>query len=116
MRVAAVGVVLLLAGLVLASWNGDGAGRVWAQNTAVPTGQFAVPGNLLALSSDRADGPQQVTLVDTQKRVMSVYHIDRATGEITLKSVRSVHWDLLMEEFNGQSPLPREIRRLLEHR
>jgi hypothetical protein len=47
---------------------------------------------------------------------MSVYHIDRQTGEIALRSVRNVAWDLQMEEFNGVSPSPREIRSLLEQR
>ena len=37
------------------------------------------------------------------------------TGQIELKSVRNVQWDLLIEEFNGVRPLPREIRALLEH-
>ena len=47
---------------------------------------------------------------------MAVYHIDTTTGEIVLKSVRNIHYDLKMIEFNGTSPLPREIRSLLEQR
>ena len=44
---------------------------------------------------------------------MAVYHVDRATGKITLKSVRNVRWDLLLDEFNGTNPAPREIRALV---
>jgi hypothetical protein len=75
----------------------------------------SVPGNhLIALSSDVGNSGQQVTLIDTQQRVMGVYHIDRTSGEISLKCVRNTHWDLLMDEFNGVSPSPREIRSSLQ--
>ena len=74
----------------------------------------AAAGNIMAFCSENANGPSQVTLIDVEKRVMSVYHVDRSTGGIELKSVRNFHWDLLIEEFNGVSPLPRDIRALME--
>ncbi len=43
-------------------------------------------------------------------------HIDHATGVISLKSVRNIHADLLMDEFNTESPLPKEIRAILDQR
>jgi len=46
--------------------------------------------------------------------VMSVYQIDAQTGRIALRSVLKIHWDLQMTEYNGESPLPREIQALLE--
>lgn len=55
-----------------------------------------------------------VALMDTNRKVMSVYHINKMTGEIVLKSVRNVSWDLLLDEFNGASPTPREIRSLTQ--
>src|SRR5262245_11080804 len=76
----------------------------------------ASSGQLMALSADLADGRQQITLIAPKTRVMGVYQIDRASGEISLKSVRSVHWDLLLEEFNSDKPSPREIRSLLDKR
>src|SRR4051794_1024461 len=85
-----------------------GAGQ--AVDKSVPAGQ------LMALSVELADGRQQITLIDPRTRVISVYQIDRASGEISLKSVRSVHWDLQMDEFNSDSPSPKEIRSLLEQR
>jgi hypothetical protein len=78
--------------------------------------QYVPSGELIALSCEAVEGRQQVTLIDPKARVMSVYHIDRSTGKITLKSVRNVHFDLLMEEYNGTSPSPREIRALLEQK
>ena len=69
---------------------------------------------LIALSSDTAEGHQQVTVIDSKTRVMSVYHVDHKTGMIALKSVRNISADLMMESFNTDSPLPREIRAMLD--
>ena len=41
---------------------------------------------------------------------MAVYHVDRATGEITLEGVRNFTWDLQMINFNTGKPLPQEVR------
>lgn len=68
--------------------------------------------DLLALSHDGPDGRQQVTIVDPRQRVMAVYHIDRVTGALTLKSVRNLTWDLQIEDFNSGTPAPRDIRAL----
>jgi len=67
---------------------------------------------VIALSSDVDAGHQQVVVIETKNRTMSVYHIKRETGEIALKSVRNFRWDMQLEEFNGTKPLPREIRAL----
>jgi hypothetical protein len=46
-----------------------------------------------------------------------VYQVDPRSGAIALKSVRNIHWDLQMDEFNsGGNPSPKEIRSLLEQR
>ncbi|MEM7475189.1 MAG: hypothetical protein AAF483_09375 [Planctomycetota bacterium] len=55
-------------------------------------------------------GTQQIVVVDTSQRAMAVYHVDPADGKIQLKSVRQLDWDLKMEHFNGQAPLPSELR------
>jgi hypothetical protein len=73
-------------------------------------------GELIAMSFDIGGGRQQITLVDPRTHMMSVYHVDPASGELSLKSVRNVHWDLQMDEFNGTNPSPREIRSLLGNR
>jgi len=67
---------------------------------------------LLALSHDGGDGRQQITIVHPRQRVMAVYHVDRASGALQLKSVRNVQWDLLIEDYNSGSPAPRDIRAL----
>lgn len=66
---------------------------------------------LSAAAADEQGQPvQQVTIIDPKTRVMGVYHVKTATGEIELKSVRKFDWDLQMEEFNPTVPLPREVR------
>ncbi|MDZ4819361.1 MAG: hypothetical protein SGJ20_10350 [Planctomycetota bacterium] len=57
---------------------------------------------------------QQLTVIDPRTRVMSVYHVDLASGAISLKSVRNIQWDLHLVDFNGASPLPREVKAQLE--
>jgi hypothetical protein len=75
-----------------------------------------LPAEIIALNSDVQDGRQQVVVIDAKSRVMSVYHIEHATGVISLKSVRNIEADLLMDEFNTGNPLPREIRAILDQR
>ncbi len=73
-------------------------------------------GDLIALNSDVEEGRQQIVVIDPKSRVMSVYHIEHATGVISLKSARNIHADLLLDEFNTDSPLPKEIRAILDQR
>ena len=71
---------------------------------------------LLAIPLASNDQSQLMAILEPAGQVLSVYRIDLADGKITLLSVRNIHWDLQMTEFNGESPLPREIRSLLEAR
>ena len=99
-----------IAGAIIIGLSGvskaDNPGRQPLQS--VPSDQ------LIAFSLDLGNSGQQVTLIDPRRHVMGVYHVDRTSGEISLKCVRNTHWDLLMDEFNGVSPSPREIRSLLQ--
>lgn len=56
--------------------------------------------------------PQVVTVIDPRQRVMAVYHVDRATGTITPKSVRNITWDLQMIDYNSGEPKPQDIRNM----
>ena len=91
--------------------------QVLAQRTAPPE-RTPPADQLLALPYETADGRQQVTIVDPRTRVIAVYSVDKVNGSLALRSVRNVHWDLLMEEYNTThgSPTPREIRALAEQR
>ena len=105
--------LVVLAVVVAATLVAGGSDAVvLAQRAAAPRGE---PAALVTLTSQIGD-KQQLTLIDPQTHAMAVYHVDSASGEITLKSVRNIHWDLQMLEFNGKSPSPREIRAMIEQK
>jgi hypothetical protein len=103
---AIIGAVLvLLAGLLVESRN----------KAAQPSGGPEYGGELITFTSTAAENRQQLTVIDPRSRAMAVYHVDSTTGVVSLKSVRNIQWDLMMSEFNGVSPLPREIRAMVEN-
>jgi hypothetical protein len=113
MRIAVVGASTFV-GLVLAAViSAVGPNVGFAQRPATASTSST---GLVTLSTQAGENRQQVTLIDPATRTMAVYHIDVTTGEIALKSVRNVNFDLQMMEFNGKSPLPNEIRAILEQR
>ncbi|MCI0359122.1 MAG: hypothetical protein L0211_11645 [Planctomycetaceae bacterium] len=110
MRAAVLGMLVGLGVLVALTF---GFPEASAQRAAPDR---ATSSDLMALSFDAGDGRQQVTVIDPKSRVMAVYHVDRTTGALTLKSVRNIHWDLQIEDFNSANPTPREIRALTDPR
>ncbi len=78
------------------------------------TWQPGAGSELITSVSPAGENRQLVTMIDPRTRVMAVYLIDGVSGEVSLKSVRAFQWDLQLAEFNGTSPLPREIRSLVE--
>lgn len=71
---------------------------------------------LMAFSKPLGDGQEQLILVDPQTRVLSVYHIEPATGKTALKSVRKLEWDLQLNAFNTQDPQPLDVRTMVAPR
>jgi len=112
MRTAVVGagvVASLVAAIFVAALV---PGVVFAQRT--PSLPATGAAGLVALATEAGEGRQQITVIDPVTRVLGVYHIELATGKVTLQSVRNLHWDLQMIEHNGTSPLPQEVRAMLE--
>jgi hypothetical protein len=102
------GLVAILIGLV------DQHGEVLAQRVTYPP---AGPGGeLIAVPTPMGDKGQMVTVIDPRLQTIGVYAIDLPSGKISLRSVRNIHWDLQMTDFNTDNPLPREIRLQLEQR
>lgn len=114
MRMAATG--LCVAFVVLAIpmlWGG------WTKSaTAEPPYVSPAHGSpaLITIPISGDGKGQLLSVVDPQHRTLAVYHIDATTGEITLRCVRNLTWDLQMMEFNAKAPLPGDIRSLLEQR
>jgi hypothetical protein len=111
MKAVVSGIVLGLGVVAALAAAAPMAARVEANPSATGVGS-----DLITHACAMGDQRQQLTLIDPRTRVIGVYHVDNATGEIALKSVRNFHYDLQMSEFNAASPLPREIRSLLEQR
>lgn len=106
-----------LAGAVLvyaAVAGGSDGGRALAQRPAVLPDTSAA--GLIALPSTSADGRQMLTVLDPRTQVLCYYQLDPTKGEIVLKGVRNIRWDLQIDEYNGVSPLPSEVRALVEQR
>lgn len=111
MRIAVVGVVVGLVLVGLHAALGPSVGLAQRPGTLASAG-----GGPVSVAVSPGNERELVTVVDPDTRTMAVYHVDKATGEIVLKSVRNIHYDLKMVEFNGKSPLPSEIRAMLEQR
>jgi hypothetical protein len=113
MRHAALGIVLGLGLWLLLMATTSGPQDAFGQSDR--TARTAVPSELtpLVLSGDLGN---YVAVVDAQQRVLCVYEINRTSGNITLKSVRRLSWDLQLDEFNTTNPSPRDIRALVERR
>ena len=103
---------LVGAGLVALVVGGQGPVREAFGRPAV--GEFGSGEGLIALATDLDNLRGQLTLIDPVKQVMAVYHVDRASGKVELKSVRNFTWDLQMLEWNAVTPLPGEIRASLQ--
>ncbi len=105
-----IGKAVLSAGVLLGAWllmTLPPAGRSHG------TAPSEDPSNKVQLVSTLLPtGVQQIVVVDTESRTMAVYHVEPAQGKIQLKSVRQLGWDLQMEHFNGQAPLPGELRQV----
>ncbi|MGV3486142.1 MAG: hypothetical protein ACO1RT_17120 [Planctomycetaceae bacterium] len=71
---------------------------------------LAAAGDTIGFSREIAGGSQAITLINTSRRHMAVYHIDQA-GQIHLVSSRPLDADFSFQ-FNATAPLPEEIRRL----
>jgi hypothetical protein len=79
-----------------------------SQNATVA--RVGAAGSVIGFSGCTATGTQTITLVNTEKFWMAVYHID-SEGEIHLVSSRPIDADFSLQ-LNVTDPLPDEIRGL----
>jgi hypothetical protein len=108
---------------IFAAFGGAAVVTLWVflfghESTVLAQRPYAVEAGseLIALPATIDSGHQQISIIDPAKRVLAVYHVELGSGAITLKSVRNIYGDLQIDEFNGVSPLPRDVRAQLEHR
>jgi len=107
-QVVAVALASLLAGV----WWGQAAGqqqRPTASAAAAGLPADGLPPGCLQVVSNPGE-PITAVVYDPQQQVLGVYHVDRASGEIELKSIRQIEWDLQMLHYQGKAPLPEDVR------
>ena len=113
MKFAMIG-ALVGAGLVVFAVRGPShSGEAAAEGVGSQRPVAGESADLIVMSTaagEQGQPVQQITIIDPKSRVMAVYQVKTATGEIELKGVRKFDWDLQLEEFNATSPLPREVR------
>ena len=107
-----VGVGLVMAAVAMAEQRGE----VLPQRETLAMPATAGGRELVVVPTTLGEKVQVLTVVDPRQQVLSVYHIDLATGKITLKSVRSIHWDLQIDHLNTDEPLPQQIRSMWEQK
>ena len=93
------------------------AGLVWSAEAQQPPSiaNFGGAGQLITYLIPSADAkPTALTIVEPATKRIVVYHIDKASGEITLKSARNITGDLGLDYWNSGSPLPQEILKGLD--
>ena len=109
-----VGVGLVMAAVAMAEQRGEVLPQRGAPAMPAPA---AVGGTeLIVVPAALGEKVQMLTVVDPRQQVLGVYHIDTATGKITLKSVRNIHWDLQIDHLNTDEPLPQQIRSMWEQK
>ena len=101
--------------VVVATIFGNGGMAAQRAGRSLPgAGSGDQSGPLWTLATPLDDGRQMLLVVDQQNRTMAIYHVDPATGTLTLKSTRDVRWDLMVEDFNCQEPRPSALKKMLE--
>ncbi len=94
-----------LVAVTLASWQG------WGLASQRPAGIESSP--LWITESRMDDGRRLLLVVDQATRHAAIYHLDGATGTLTLRSTRDITWDLMVGDFNAQEPKPSSLRKML---
>jgi hypothetical protein len=116
MRAVLVG---LLVGFGVA-WALNGASphpaNVYAQQFSDSTSSVAQRDDLIAIAGAAVDGQQLIVLLDPRRQTLGSYQVNALTGQIALRSVRKIRWDLELDEFNGTEPSPEKIQALLRSR
>ena len=85
------------------------------QRPAAGSGALAVE-SLEVIPGPVTDGKQLLMLLDRSRQCLCTYQIDVPTGQISLRCVRNVAGDLLLDDFNGTDPTPEKIRAMFQDR
>ena len=68
---------------------------------------------LFVSTSPIDSGRQMLLVIDPERQVLAVYHIETVSGEVSLQSTRALGYDLQLEDFNAKDPKPTAIKKML---
>jgi len=68
---------------------------------------------LFVSTSPIDSGRQMLLVIDPERQVLAVYHIETVSGEVSLRSTRALGYDLQLEDFNAEDPKPAAIKKML---
>ena len=77
-------------------------------------GQAASPEHLWTSTVPLDGNRHMLMVVDPIRQVLAVYHVDAATGAVTLRSTRALAYDLQLEDFNAADPKPGALKKMLQ--
>jgi hypothetical protein len=103
--------ILVMCGLNAASSSFP---QVYAQRFGGSEPAGPQSADLVAIAGSVVDRQQLLLVMDPHRQTMASYQVDAQTGQIALRSVRDLRWDLEMDYFNGTEPSPEKIQALLE--
>ena len=109
-----VGAAVLIVLALLCITFGEGGNKAMGGPSATtPPGT----GGVIAMSQIAPGNQTQIlTVVDPNCRSIATYQINLTSGSIKLCSVRNIHWDLQMSDYNGIRPLSKEVQTMSEQR
>ena len=68
---------------------------------------------LFVSTSPIDSGRQMLLVIDPERQVLAVYHIETVSGQVSLQSTRALGYDLQLEDFNAKDPKPAAIKKML---
>ncbi len=118
------GVAARRSGNVSAAVRTDAAGGVGMEGNVFQIQPVPANTDMIAVSTqlqnpETRESYQQLTLIDTKKKVITVYHIDAALGQVSLQCVRPFRYDQELQsyyhkDYTGNPLMPSEIQQMLE--
>lgn len=114
-----VGATILVVLMLLWVTTGEDGTKAMGGQPAITPGMSgtAATGGMIAMSQLAPNGQSQiVTVVDPVSRAIATYRIDLTTGKIAICSVRNIHWDLQMSDYNWTKPSSKEVQTMSEQR
>lgn len=111
-RPAAALLGLFVVALVAATGAAEHDGGLSPMPTPMPVGAEGMASHVIPGQG----GPHTLVLVDARLKRVGVYHVEPATGKLTLKSVRDVGPDLQLDGYNSGGLTPRDISEALRNK